>query len=186
MKNKPTSIEKDISKWAYDPNFSIEMLKERFEEKAPDSKFGEALQIISIPYKSPLAHYLLCVYEADGFNRKEYWTSPGRWNNTIEHILPQDVNPNTENGQYWISQFGTVEECDLYLERLGNYAFLTPSAQSQAKNASFELKKIVYREKTDMRLTQELIGYSDWNPDNINKRQKRMAEVLVASIAFNI
>lgn len=186
LKNKPTSIEKEISKWACDPDFSIEMLKEHFEEKAPDSKFAEALQIISIPYKSPLAHYLLCVYEAEGFNRSEYWRSPGRWNNTIEHILPQDVNMSTDSGQYWIDQFGNQDACELYQERLGNYAFLTPKAQAKASNHSFDAKKEIYSDNTDMRLTKELLNYDKWNAENITARQKRMAGVLTKSISFNI
>lgn len=185
LRNKPTSIEKDISKWACDPNFSIDMLKEKFEEKAPDVKFQEALQNISIPYKSPLAHYLLCVYEAEGFNRKEFWASPGRWNNTIEHILPQEVNPLTECGKYWIKQFNSIDGCDLYRERLGNYAFLTPKAQSQAQNKDFVFKKTIYKEKTDMHLTQELLMFDDWNSDGVNKRQNKMASVLTKAISFS-
>ena len=185
LRNKPTSIEKDITKWACDSNFSIEMLKEKFEEKAPDTKFKEALQNISIPYKSPLAHYLLCVYEAEGFNRKEFWTSPGRWNNTIEHVLPQDVNPFTESGKYWITQFKSLDGCDLYRERLGNYAFLTPTAQSQAKNKDFAFKKTIYKEETDMNLTKELLSYEEWNPDNLIERQNKMAQVLTEAISFS-
>ena len=186
LRNKPTSIEKDISKWACDPNFSIEMLKEKFEEKAPDVKFQEALQTISIPYKSPLAHYLLCVYEAEGFDRKEFWTSPGRWNNTIEHVLPQEVNPTTEYGKYWIEQFGSLDGCDLYRERLGNYAFLIPAAQSQAKNKDFAFKKTIYNEKTDMHITKELLSFDDWNPNGVNARQKNMASILTKAISFDV
>ena len=185
LKNKPTSIEKDISVWACDPSFSIEMLKAKFEEKAPDAKFKEALSNISIPYTSPLAHYLLCVYEAEGFNRKEFWTSPGRSNNTVEHILPQEVNATTPSGQYWLTQFDSQDNCSIYIERLGNYAFLTKTAQSKALNREFEHKKIIYSTETDMRLTKELTKYADWNPQNIIARQVKMAEVLTKAISFD-
>ena len=186
LKNKPTSIEKDISLWACDPSFSIEMLKTKFEEKAPDAKFKEALSNISIPYTSPLAHYLLCVYEAEGFNRKEFWTSAGRADNTVEHILPQEVNPTTSSGQYWIKQFDSQDNCSIYIERLGNYAFLTKTAQSKALNREFEHKKFVYSTETDMRLTKELTSYEDWNPQNIIARQAKMADVLTKAISFDI
>ena len=185
LKNKPTSIEKDISVWACDPSFSIEMLKAKFEEKAPDAKFKEALSNISIPYTSPLAHYLLCVYEAEGFNRKEFWTSPGRSNNTVEHILPQEVNATTPSGQYWLTQFDSQDNCSIYIERLGNYAFLTKTAQSKALNREFEHKKFIYSTETDMRLTKELTKYADWNPQNIIARQVKMAEVLTKAISFD-
>lgn len=185
LKNKPTSLEKDISIWACDPTFSIEMLKNKFEEKAPDAKFKEALTNISIPYTSQLAHYLLCVYEAEGFNRKEIWTSPGRFTNTVEHILPQEVNPATPSGQYWLSQFDNLDNCSIYEERLGNYAFLTKPAQTKALNREFNHKKYIYSTETDMLLTKELIAYDDWNPDNIMKRQEKMADVLTKAISFN-
>ena len=186
LKNKPTTIEKSISEWASDPDFSIELLRNKFEEAAPDAKFKEALSNISIPYKSPIAHYLLCVYEAEGFNRKEFWTSPGRESNTIEHVLPQEVNPDNTSGQYWLTQFGNLDNCSIYEERLGSYAFLTRVAQSMALNREFEHKKFIYNTETDMRLTKELIDYADWNPDGINKRQLKMADVLTKAISFTI
>ena len=61
LKNKPTSIEKDISAWACDPEFSIEMLREKFLEKAPDAQFKAELLTLSLPFQSPLTHYILAV-----------------------------------------------------------------------------------------------------------------------------
>ena len=95
------------------------------------------------------------------------------------------VKEDTEAGKYWISQFGSIENCETYKERLGNYAFLTKIAQSKALNKSFEFKKIVYRDDTDMKLTQELVQCSNWNLIELNKRQERMADVLVKSVSFN-
>lgn len=184
IKNKPTSIEKDLSKWSCDPNFSIEMLKQNFVSKAPDSQFREELLTLSLPYTLPLTHYLLCVYEADGFDRKEIWTTSGRSDNTVEHILPQTVRPSTECGDYWISQFGSVEGCTMHRERMGNYAFLTKQAQALALNKDFSAKKVVYSSKTDMRLTQELTHYEHWTPETIKERQERMTDVWVKSISF--
>lgn len=184
IKNKPTSIEKDISKWACDPDFSIEMLKSNFLSKAPDTEFREELLTLSLPYTLPLTHYLLCVYEADGFNRKEIWTTPGRGNNTVEHILPQTIKASTRWGEYWIDQFGSLEHCAAYKERMGNYAFLTKRAQSMALNKNFSAKKIIYQNETDMKLTQELAQYECWTPETIKERQKKMTDVWVESISF--
>lgn len=184
IKNKPTSIEKDISKWACDPNFSIEMLKTNFTNKAPDTQFREGLLTLSLPYTLPLTHYLLCVYEADGFNRKEIWTTPGRGNNTVEHILPQTIKVSTKWGEYWVDQFGSLEHCATYKERMGNYAFLTRRAQSMALNKDFTAKKIIYQNETDMKLTQELTQYECWTPETIKERQEKMTDVWVVSISF--
>lgn len=185
LNNKPTTIEKELSKWARDPEFSIEMLSKNFKEKAPDSEFEEKLQTISMPHTSNLAHYLLCVYEAEGFGRKEIWTSPGRGENTVEHVLPQTVKPGKDGGDYWIQQFGSVEQCDLFSSKLGNYAFLTKKAQGKASNKDFEKKKKVYDEETDMLLTKELCSFNDWNSSAIAKRQKRMTEIWIKYISFD-
>ena len=184
LKNKPTSVEKEISQWACDADFGIDLIQTNFAAKAPDGQFRDQLLTMTMPYTLPLTHYLLCVYEADGCGRKEIWTTPGRGNNTVEHILPQTVKPTTEWGKYWVGQFGTVDDCETYKERLGNYAFLTKEAQSKALNKPFDAKKIVYRDDTDMKLTQELVQCQDWNLDEINKRQARMADTWVKSISF--
>lgn len=186
LKGKPTSIEKEICLWACSSDFSIEMLSEKFATKAPDGQFRDQLLMLSMPYRQPLTHYLLCVYEADGCGRKEIWTTPGRGNNTVEHILPQTIKPTTESGQYWIKQFGSIENCDTYKERLGNYAFLTKEAQSKALNKAFNVKKAVYKEETDMKLTLELTECDEWNLKEINRRQERMADVWVKSISFSV
>ena len=160
------------------------MLKNNFTNKAPDARFREELLTLSLPYTLPLTHYLLCVYEADGFNRKEIWLTPGRGDNTIEHILPQTIKVSTESGDYWIDQFGSLELCAAYRERMGNYAFLTKKAQSKALNKDFSAKKIVYQKETDMKLTQELTQYEHWTPETIKERQEKMADVWVDSISF--
>lgn len=185
LKNKPTSIEKEISQWACAPDFSVEKIRDNFAAKAPDGQFRDQLLTLTMPHTLPLTHYLLCVYEADGCDRKEIWTTPGRGNNTVEHILPQTVKPTTEWGKYWITQFGSAESCETYKDRLGNYAFLTKEAQAKALNKDFDYKKIIYRDETDMKLTQELVSCEKWNLDEINKRQARMTEVWVASISFS-
>ena len=189
LKKKPTGIEKDICQWAYspDPNVDfIDFLCGKFSQEAPDAVFKEELLTMSMAHTLPLTHYLLCIYEADGFDRKEIWTTPGRGNNTVEHILPQTVKPNTEWGKYWIGQFKNLDNCDTYKNWLGNYAFLTKEAQSKALNKPFDAKKIVYRDDTDMKLTQELVQCENWTLKEIKKRQARMAEVWVKSISFSV
>lgn len=185
LDKKPTSIEKEFSQWARAPEFSIEMLSSKFEEQAPTAKFREALETISLPHTSPLTHYLLRIYEAEGFDRKEIWISPGRSTNTVEHILPRTVTAATPDGDYWIGQFGSKEECAHYADKLGNYAFLTKKAQSKALNRAFDVKKSVYKAETDMKLTLELLDYKEWDAKCVEKRQKKMAEVLTKYISFD-
>lgn len=185
MNGKPTTIEKEICKWALDPNFSLEMLSDRFNKHASDSDFSEKLQSLSLPHTSALAHYMLCVYEAEGCGRKEVWVSPGRFTNTVEHILPQRIVGSTLDGTYWLNQFGSEDNCNAFKNRMGNYAFLTKSAQAKASNKAFDKKRKVYKEESDMKLTKEVSEYSDWNETTIRERQKKMTKVWVKHIGFD-
>lgn len=185
-KNKPGQIEQEVSNIAQDASLCPNLLKTKFTALAPDGEFREELLKISMPYSLAITHYLLCVYEADGFNRNEKWQTVGRSVNTIEHILPQTVKSGNEHGDYWIHQFGSEDECKTYRERLGNYAFLTQKAQNKAVNKAFKYKKSVYENNSDMFLTKEVASCADWNLEEINKRQEKMADVLVNSISFNL
>ena len=91
----------------------VKRIRKKMERSSIENYDGY-LQMKSDLNEQKLTHYLLCVYEADGCGRKEIWTTPGRGNNTVEHVLPQTVKPTTEWGKYWISQFGSVEDCDTY------------------------------------------------------------------------
>lgn len=186
LDRKPTTIDKSISRWARDTNFSIEFLKEKMEKEASDADFKDKLETLSLPYTQPLTHYLLRVYEAEGCGRKEVWTSAGRKTNTVEHVLPQTVTKGKDSGDFWIAQFGNEEACGLYSSKMGNYAFLTSKAQSKASNKDFAFKKSVYATETDMKLTQELCEYSEWTIKSIEKRQKRMTQVWVKYISFHV
>lgn len=61
LKNKPTSVEKEISQWACDPNFGLDMLRDNFASKAPDGQFRDQLLSLTMPHTLPLTHYLLFV-----------------------------------------------------------------------------------------------------------------------------
>jgi hypothetical protein len=155
-------------------------------KEAPDAEFQDKLETLSLQHTIPLTHYLLCVYEAEGCGRKEIWITPGRSDNTVEHILPQTVSRGTASGDYWIAQFGSEEECKHYCSKLGNYAFLTKKAQSKASNKDFAAKKVIYGSETDMKLTQELCNYPSWTIASIEERQKKMAKVWVEYISFRL
>ena len=98
--------------------------------------------------------------------------------------MPQTIKVSTKWGEYWVDQFGSLEHCAAYKERMGNYAFLTRRAQSMALNKDFTAKKIIYQNETDMKLTQELTQYECWTPEIIKERQEKMTDVWVVSISF--
>lgn len=109
---------------------------------------------------------------------------PQTWNfftekpleNSIEHILPQTP----EDGQnYWLQRF-TPEEIRLYVHDLGNLCLTYDN--SSYRNHGFDIKKgQLGQEKpcyAKSRLFQErmLTEFSDWTPENLCKRRKRLNE----------
>lgn len=183
MKGKPTAIEKKIGEIAVNAN-EKEIIG-LFKQNSDDKILKEKLKILDLNYKSYLAYYCLIEYEKS-LHKNEPWKSVGRSEITIEHILPQSINKNDEHGLYWIKQFGDIDQCNLYKNRLGNLALLGIKPQNKGKNYNFEIKKGVYKEFTDMLSTRELIDCKYWNRDSVEDRQNKIAELLVKHLILDI
>lgn len=183
MKEKPSKIEKRICEVA--KSLTMEKVEDLFKELAPDNLSKDKVETLNVNYQSYSTYYMSTEYE-ETLHTNEPWISTGRESITVEHILPQSVKDDNIHGQYWISQFGSIEECEVWMNRLGNLTLLGNGGQGKAKNKLFDDKKKVYREHTDMFSTKQLLEYNDWNKDNIRKRQKLMAESYVDIFTLNI
>lgn len=89
--------------------------------------------------------------------------------NTIEHILPE--SPSEE----WKGIF--KDKCEYYKYRIGNYTLLEKQTNSEIGNESFD-KKIVEYKKSSFKMTQKIANLGKWDSDEIDKRQKEMAETV--------
>ena len=78
------------------------------------------------------------------------------------------------------------EEHEIYVDRLGNLTLLGPSAQGRAGNKNFDDKKEVYETDTDMIMTRNLTQYNKWTIQEIEDRQKFMADQLVGIFTLNV
>ncbi|MDZ4908660.1 DUF262 domain-containing protein [Clostridium perfringens] len=183
LKRKPTVIEKVFGEIARE--FSINKLYEKFIMYAKDNEFQNALEIIEVKQRSDATHYLLTQYEKS-LHENEQWIAPERKSVTIEHILPQTIKQSEVSGQKWLEIFGGKDECEKYLNRLGNLTLLGPKAQSKTSNKFFDKKQDVYKEYTDMLMTKELLEYSNWGIEEIEKRQKEMAKKFVEIFTLDI
>lgn len=183
LKKKPTAIEKLFGEIARE--FNLDNLCSEFTKHAKDNEFKNALEIIEVNQKPYSTYYLLIEYEKN-LHSNEEWIAPGRQSVTIEHILPQTVSDSKQCGKNWIGVFRDKERCELYLNRLGNLTLLGPKAQSKTSNKFFDKKQEVYKEYTDMFMTKELLEYSKWDAEEIEKRQKRMAEKFVDIFTLDI
>lgn len=183
LKKKPTAIEKVFSELAR--NMNLDSMSKTLNEYAKDIEFRNILETIIVNPKAYSTYYLLTEYEKS-LHSNEQWISPGRKKITVEHILPQKVDSKSNYGEKWLKEFANPEQCELYLNRLGNLTLLGPVGQANASNKSFDLKKQVYQKKTDMYMSRELIKYDEWNVKNIEERQKEMSRKIVNIFTLNI
>lgn len=96
---------------------------------------------------------------------------------SIEHVLPQSPSPNSK----WVMRFPDEEERAQWTHRLGNLVLLSRRKNSRAQNYDFERKKSEYFQQGDVTpfaLTTEVVRESEWNPQVLEQRQKRLIDRL--------
>jgi hypothetical protein len=62
------------------------------------------------------------------------------------------------------------------INRLGNLSLLSGSLNSSIRNAPFE-KKLPSYDKSELLLTKELVGLTEWNVAAIEERQKTFSVI---------
>ena len=81
----------------------------------------------------------------------------------VEHIYP--LTPSSEK---W-------PDHNAFINRLGNQTLLARGLNTAIKNSDFAVKKDHYA-KSDLALTQELLAFSAWDKDAIDRRQAELAD----------
>jgi len=81
----------------------------------------------------------------------------------IEHILPQTKGE-------WI-----VDDHEDFVNKLGNLTLLGSEFNRKISNSLFDNKKKMYQ-KSEIKITQDLLTYLSWGTTEINHRQKRFTE----------
>jgi hypothetical protein len=134
-----------------------------------DSQFKKAFENATIS-KDHLARYYLRVLENQVQNKAEPELIPNSNEEivTLEHILPENPSP----------AWGNIEPevAKAYHKRLGNMALLTRRINSDAGNKGFANKQPYYQ-TSDFELTKSLTMYKKWGIEQIEERQKELAEI---------
>lgn len=136
-----------------------------------DNEFVTALQEKNLYSKNALCKYLLCAIENQG---KETLDTE---NLSIEHIMPQNKNLSMSWQKMLGENWQSVHE--KYLHTLGNLTLT--GYNSELGDKPFEKKK----EKLEETITHIAVLYSDvkdkseWNSGNMEKRVKRLAEIIL-------
>ena len=153
---------------------STESLKKKLNGIIPsDEEFRAAFEIARVP-RAVLARYYLRSLERTANEESEPWYLPNEDSSIInlEHILPKKPDGN------W-PQFSD-DHAALYVNRLGNQALLRASENSDVGNAGFADKRLLY-EESPYRLTKMIADATDWTPEQVIARQKRLAELALTA-----
>jgi len=97
---------------------------------------------------------------------------------TIEHVLPQTVNENSEWAELWPDEVQRRQ----WVHRIANLVPLNRRRNSQAQNYNFAKKKSVYfsgkKGVSSYILTTQVLNSEHWTPEYLQNRQTELQEVL--------
>lgn len=93
---------------------------------------------------------------------------------TIEHVLPQTVDPSSEWASKWPDNLVRAE----WLNRIANLLPLTRKKNSEAQNYDFNKKKEVYFKgkngTSTYPLTTQVLGTTEWTVEVVKARQEKL------------
>jgi uncharacterized protein with ParB-like and HNH nuclease domain len=154
-------------------------LRKAMTETAPsDIEFKAAFERATVSKGSLARYYLraLEVIESQG-TLSELVVSSNTNEVNLEHILPQSPHAN------WPTV--TDEQATAYTHRIGNLALMGSDLNGFAGNLSFNGKKAFYK-KSKLKLTKALAKIKDWGPEQIESRQKKLAELALKAWPLTI
>ncbi|MFL5741389.1 MAG: DUF262 domain-containing protein [Flavisolibacter sp.] len=154
---------------------SEQLSKESEKVVIGDAEFGAAFEILTVgPAK--IARYYLRALEttARGEPDPEFIPNDDLVIN-LEHIMPESINDDWKHVPF--------QDQESHLKRLGNMVLLKAKKNSDAGNLAFKEKRKIYRDSTFL-LTKEVSQRNKWDREEIEKRQKKMAELAVQTWAL--
>jgi hypothetical protein len=163
--------------------FAFEELRRNLLGRCSDAVLAKSFDIQELnPWygKRGLA-YFLYEYEGELFKPEEpiinWQTIYEGGAKSIEHILPQ----NPTQGGYWTDRFSEDDRQRL-TDQIGNLTLILAGWNSSLGNKPFPDKKGAQGQpepcyaNSDLKITSRLVTAKDWTPEEIQKRQQRLAE----------
>jgi len=96
---------------------------------------------------------------------------------TIEHVLPQTVDPDSE----WAKTWPDHEQRKAWTHKIANLVPLNRRRNSQAQNFDFNRKKSNYfggkNNVSSFVLTTQVLNMDEWTPEIVEKRQMELLKV---------
>jgi len=138
---------------------------------ANDTEFEEAFRSLRVSREYLARYYLRSLEMTARKQQNPSWIpSENTESVNLEHVLPKNYE------KHWPEL--DEETASAYLKRLGNLALLEAKKNTEANDLQFSKKKIVYRDST-FKLTEMIAKSQKWGVEEINDRQKKLAELAV-------
>ena len=106
-------------------------------------------------------------------------------NITLEHLMPQTIDPDTVDGQWWISNLGKTKYSQIrekYTDCIGNYALLTRSLNSSISNGPWVNKRKEILERAFDEDTRKAANEKKWNEDIMKNRNEKFSSEIIKYI----
>ncbi|MCM8777221.1 MAG: DUF262 domain-containing HNH endonuclease family protein [Candidatus Omnitrophica bacterium] len=137
-----------------------------------DEQFKSAFKIATVS-KSYIGKYYLRKLEESYCETKELSPLKDIEKVNLEHILPENPNNLTKD---W-PNFDEVKH-KTYVRRFGNLTLISKKLNENAANGSFN-NKIQFYKESEIKITNKILEYSEWDPQAIEKRQNEFASKVV-------
>lgn len=152
-------------------------LAKKLSEFTPSDKDFEVAFAVARVTKGPLARYYLRVLETVRRGDEDdsaLAVDENEEKTNIEHIMP--ANPSLAWKLDDAEGQRTVND---YVNRLGNMTLLRRRLNEVAANAAITEKAAIYASEKGLYLTSELGKLKTWTPEDIEERQRKLAEYAV-------
>lgn len=176
---------------SFDINHRIERyarLISDLQDENDDSIYGESIELSASEQNEFISVLNSDIYKMTGIKRNylilrlDAFLSDGAASYksnilSIEHVLPQKVEPGSE----WDIIWNDKKERTYWLNKIGNLIPLTRRHNSKAQNYDFKTKKEKYFKNTDAGVTSyalatDVLNYDEWTPDIVKARQTKLID----------
>jgi len=168
-----------LSHNAFEKENPLEYIKEYLRDNSPkDKQFKNYFKKEKFR-SNDKTKYILSKIEEEHFGSGGKEVVESRYKVHIEHILPQRYGKNLK--ELWLDPFNIQkDEHKEFKKKIGNLTLLEESPNIRASNRTLKEKQQYYsKEKTDFRMTQQLVKYNKWGKEEIKKRSKNLAKKAV-------
>ncbi len=102
--------------------------------------------------------------------------STGKW--TIEHIIPQKINPQESKGITWLKEIEGLDHLAT-LHKIGNLTLVDHALNNANHNDIFTEKKKNFEFKSNLELSKKIVEFNKFGKEEFNIRNSELIELII-------